>query len=110
LQQKLKDVEKERNRLQKRVEHLEKEDSPSDDAARTHDSFKVCYCMLRWSRGFRVFTAVLLRSQVLCDATLLFGAQFVMLQSTTVRSLSVSGSPSVIALLYGCFALKMKAL
>jgi uncharacterized protein YlxW (UPF0749 family) len=42
LQQKLKDVEKERNRLQKRVEHLEKEDSPSDDAARTHDSFKVC--------------------------------------------------------------------
>jgi len=41
LQQKLKDVEKERNRLQKRVEHLEKEDSPSDDAARAHDSFKL---------------------------------------------------------------------
>ncbi|PSN35591.1 Unconventional myosin-Va [Blattella germanica] len=40
LQQKLKDVEKERNRLQERVEYLEK-DSPSDDAARTHDAFKV---------------------------------------------------------------------
>jgi myosin-5 len=41
LQQKLKDVEKERNRVQKTVEHLEKEDSPSDDAGRTHDSFKL---------------------------------------------------------------------
>jgi hypothetical protein len=38
----LKDVEKERNRLQERVEYLEKEDSPSDDAARTRDTFKVC--------------------------------------------------------------------
>lgn len=41
LQQKLKDVEKERNRLQERIECLEKEDSPSDDATRTHDTFKV---------------------------------------------------------------------
>ncbi|KAJ9582514.1 hypothetical protein L9F63_003128, partial [Diploptera punctata] len=40
LQQKLKDVEKERNRLQERVDYLEK-DSPSDDAARTHDTFKL---------------------------------------------------------------------
>ncbi|PNF43034.1 hypothetical protein B7P43_G08783 [Cryptotermes secundus] len=41
LQQKLKDVEKERNRLQKRIEYLEKEDSPSDDAAKTQDTFKL---------------------------------------------------------------------
>ncbi|XP_021923468.1 unconventional myosin-Va [Zootermopsis nevadensis] len=41
LQQKLKDVEKERNRLQERIECLEKEDSPSDDATRTHDTFKL---------------------------------------------------------------------
>jgi hypothetical protein len=41
LQQKLKDVKKERSHQQKRVEYLEKEDSPSDDAARTHYSFKL---------------------------------------------------------------------
>jgi hypothetical protein len=42
----LKDVEKERNRLQKRIEYLEKEDSPSDDAAKTKDSFKVCFIVV----------------------------------------------------------------
>ncbi|XP_067003336.2 unconventional myosin-Va [Anabrus simplex] len=42
LQQKLKEVEKERDRLRKRVELLEKEDSPIDDAAvRTQESFQI---------------------------------------------------------------------
>lgn len=41
LQQKLKDVEKERDRLFLRVESLEKEESPTEETQKTIDSIKV---------------------------------------------------------------------
>nr|CAD7262897.1 unnamed protein product [Timema shepardi] len=41
LQSKLKNVEKERIRLQKRVEEYEKDESPGDEQNRTRDTFKV---------------------------------------------------------------------
>ncbi|XP_063217828.1 unconventional myosin-Va isoform X2 [Bacillus rossius redtenbacheri] len=41
LQHKLKDLEKERNKLLKRVEHLERDESPGDEMARTRDTFKL---------------------------------------------------------------------
>ncbi|KAK7862317.1 hypothetical protein R5R35_014678 [Gryllus longicercus] len=41
LQQKVKELEKENDRLRRRVESLEKEDSPSDDLTRARDSFRV---------------------------------------------------------------------
>jgi myosin V len=42
LQQKVKELERDRMRMHKRLEELDKEESPSEDLARTQDMFKVC--------------------------------------------------------------------